>query len=156
MKRFLFDCGTRDPLASTGLLVLRASFGLMMLLGHGIVKWQNYPEMLKMWNVTPAIWPLSTMSAPMSLMATIGAEVFASALLVLGLMTRPAAFILGFAMCVAAFQVHALDPFFSKGGAAKEMAVLYLIPAFVLIITGGGQWSLDAALHNDDKRRRRR
>jgi putative oxidoreductase len=155
MKRFFFDCGTRDPLASTGLLVLRASFGLMLMLGHGIAKIQNYPEMLKMWNVAPAIWPLSKMSMPMSLMATIGAEVFASGLLVLGLATRPAAFVYGFAMCVAAFQVHAADPFFTTGGPAKEMAVLYLIPAFVLIITGGGQWSLDAAI-NSDKRRRRR
>jgi putative oxidoreductase len=155
MKLFLFDCGTRDPLASTGLFVLRVGFGLMLLLGHGIAKLQNYSEMVKTWSVAPAIWPLSKMSMPMSLMATIGAEVGASALLVLGLLTRPAAFVLGFAMCVAAFQVHALDPFFSQGGAAKEMAVLYLIPAFVLIITGGGQFSLDAAINNDKRRRRR-
>jgi putative oxidoreductase len=148
MKLFFFDCGTRDPLASAGLFVLRAGFGLMMMFGHGISKLQNYSEMAKAWSVAPAIWPLS-------LMATIGAEVFASALLVLGLMTRPAAFVLGFAMCVAAFQVHALDPFFSKGGAAKEMAVLYLIPAFVLIITGGGRFSLDAAISSDKRRRRR-
>ena len=155
MKLFFFDCGTRDPLASAGLFVLRAGFGLMMMFGHGISKLQNYSEMAKAWSVAPAIWPLNKMSMPMSLMATIGAEVFASALLVLGLMTRPAAFVLGFAMCVAAFQVHALDPFFSKGGAAKEMAVLYLIPAFVLIITGGGRFSLDAAISSDKRRRRR-
>jgi putative oxidoreductase len=155
MKLFFFDCGTRDPLASTGLFVLRAGFGLMMLLGHGIAKLQNYSEMAKMWNVAPAIWPLSKMSMPMSLMATIGAEVFASALLVLGLTTRPAAFVLGFAMCVAAFQVHAVHPVFSAGGPSKEMALLYLIPAFVLIITGGGQFSLDAVIGSDKRRRRR-
>lgn len=155
MKRFLFDCGTRDPLASTGLFFLRAGFGLMMLFGHGIVKIQNYDAMLAKWSIAPGIWPLSKMSMPMSLISTIGAEVGASMLLVLGLMTRPAAFVLGFAMCVAAFQVHALDPLFSKGGAAKEMAVLYLIPAFVLIITGGGQWSLDSVLSTDKRRRRR-
>jgi putative oxidoreductase len=155
MKRFLFDCGTRDPLASIGLLVLRAGFGLMMLFGHGLPKVQDYDAMLKQWTVVPAVWPLSYMSYPMSLMMAIGAELVASALLVLGIMTRPAAFVLGFAMCVAAFQVHGADPFFSKGGAAKEMAVLYLLPAFILIITGAGQFSLDAVIPADRRRRRR-
>ena len=155
MKRFLFDCGTRDPLASIGLLVLRAGFGLMMLVGHGLPKLQNYATYAEKWSVVPAIWPLSKMTMPMSLMATIGAELFASGLLVLGILTRPAAFVLGFAMCVAAFQVHAADPFFSAGGAAKEMAVLYLLPAFVLIITGAGQYSLDATISTDKRKRRR-
>lgn len=155
MKKFFFDSGVRDPLASTGLLVMRVSFGLMMLIGHGIVKWKNYGEMVKGWDIVPQIWPLSHMSGSMSLMSTIGAEVFASALIVLGLATRPAAFVLGFAMCVAAFQVHGGDPTFSMGGPSKEMALLYLIPAFVLIITGAGQWSLDALIHSDKRRRRR-
>jgi putative oxidoreductase len=154
MKKFLFDCGTRDPLASSGLLVLRVTTGLMMLVGHGVSKIQNFDKFGEVWTV-PALWPLSYMSKPISLMATIGAEVGASALLVLGLMCRPAAFLLGFAMCVAAFQVHALDPFFSKGGASKEFAILYLIPCFVLIITGAGQWSLDATFSLDKRRRRR-
>ena len=155
MTKFLFDCGTRDPLASTGLLVLRAGFGLMMLFGHGLPKLKNYDAMLKQWDVVPAVWPLSYMSHPMSLIMAIAAELVASGLLVLGLMTRPAAFMLGFAMCVAAFQVHGADPFFSKGGPAKEMAVLYLLPAFVLIVTGGGLWSLDAAIATDKRKRRR-
>lgn len=155
MKKFLFDCGTRDPLASTGLLLLRAAFGLMMLIGHGIPKWQEYGEKVETWTTVPAIWPLSKMTAPMSLMAAIGAEVFASALLVLGLMTRPAAFALGFAMCVAAFQVHGSGPWFLPGPGAKEPALLYLTVAFSLIVTGAGRWSLDAALSPGDKRRRR-
>jgi len=154
MKKFLFDCGTRDPVASSGLLFLRITTGLMMLVGHGIAKIRDFDKFSEVWPV-PDLWPLSYMSKPISLMATIGAEVGAAGLLVLGLMCRPAAFVLGFAMCVAAFQVHALDPFFSKGGASKEFAILYLIPCFVLIISGAGQWSLDA-LFTHDKRRRRR
>ena len=154
MKKFFFDCGTRDPLASSGLLFLRVTIGWMMLYGHGLAKIHNFDKLKEVWTV-PVLWPLSYMSKPISLMATIGAEVGASALLVLGLMSRPAAFVLGFAMCVAAFQHHALDPFFSKGGASKEFAILYLIPCFVLLITGAGQWSLDA-LFSQDKRRRRR
>ena len=155
MKRFFFDCGTRDPLASTGLFVMRAGFGLMMMFGHGLAKWQNYGTVIQNWNVAPGIWPLSKMSMPMSLMATIGVEFFAAALLVLGLATRPAACLLGFAMCVAAFQVGAHSPWFLPAPGAREPAVLYLLVCFVLIITGGGQWSLDA-MFNTEKRRRRR
>jgi len=155
MKKFLFDCGTRDPVASSGLLFLRLTTGLMMLFGHGIPKWQNYSAILEKWTTVPAIWPLSYLTAPMSLMSAIAAEVFAAALLSLGLLTRPAAFVLGFAMVVAAFQYHGSDPFFSKGGAAKELALLYLVPCFVLIITGAGQWSLDATVDQGKRRRRR-
>lgn len=154
MKKFLFDAGTGDPVASSGLLALRVGIGLMMLIGHGIGKITDYQKLSENWPV-PDLWPLSYMSKPISLMATIGAEVGAAGLLVLGLMTRPAAFVLGFAMCVAAFQVHGIHPMFSKVGPSKEMAVLYLIPCFALILSGAGQWSLDA-LFNHDKRRRRR
>lgn len=154
MKKFLFDCGTRDPAGSAGLLFLRVTVGWMMLYGHGVGKIQNFEQLKAAWTV-PAIFPLNFMSNPVSLMATIGAEVGAAALIMLGLMTRPAAFVLGFAMCVAAFQVHAADPFFAKGGASKEFAVLYLIPCFVLILSGAGQWSLDATFSFDKRRRRR-
>ena len=153
MKKFFFDCGTRDPLASSGLLFLRLAVGWMMLYGHGLGKIGKFEALKATWPV-PGILPLNLMSSPVSLIATIGAEVGAAALIMLGLATRPAAFVLGFAMTIAAFQVHAHDPFFSTGGASKEFAVLYLIPCMVLIITGGGQWSLDS-LFNTDKRRRR-
>ncbi len=156
MKLFFFDCGTRDPLASTGVLILRASLGLMMLIGHGWEKWKAYSKLASNWTV-PDIWPLNHLSPQMSLVATIGAEFFAAALLVLGLATRPAAFVLGFAMVVAAFQVQAGLPWLTPatGGGSKEMALLYLVPCFVLIVTGGGQWSLDAFVHTEKRRRRR-
>lgn len=152
MRRFLFDCGTRDPLASAGLLVLRASFGLMMLIGHGLMKVQNFDAMKGAW-AKAAIWPLSEMSSPLSLMATIAAEVGCAGLLVLGLATRLAAFGLGFAMVVAAFQVHADAPFFMAGGPAKEPAILYLIPCVVLILSGAGGWSADRLLYQEKKKR---
>ncbi len=154
MKKILFDCGTRDVTASLGLLVLRLCIGLMMLVGHGIPKLQGYATMKDGWP-RPPMWPLSTMTQPISLMATIGAELFCSLLIILGLGTRFAAFFLGFAMVVAAFSVHGQDPWFmSAAGGAKEPALLYLIPMLVLIITGAGATSFDATLHRDTKRRR--
>jgi len=154
MKKFWFDCGTRDVVASGGLLVLRVGFGLMMFIGHGWPKLAAFEMKKDVWPV-PGVWPLSLMSPPLSMMATIGAEVGAAALLVLGLATRPAAFLLAFAMVVGAFQVHALDPFFMpKGsGASKEPAILYLIPCLGLIISGAGGYSVDRMLYKEKKKR---
>jgi putative oxidoreductase len=153
MKKFFFDCGTRDSLASTGLLVMRLAFGWMMLYGHGLAKIQNFDNLKANWPV-PGVFPLNFMSSPISLMATIGAEFGAAGLLILGLMTRPAAFVLGFAMCVAAFQVQASGPMFLPAPGAKEPAVMYLVVCFVLIITGAGQWSIDAGFDTEKRRRR--
>ena len=117
MKKFLFECGTRESVASTGLLVMRVCIGLMMLIGHGWGKIEKFgnPEIKNAWLV-PDLPLLSLMSSPISMAMTIFAEVGCAAMLVLGLMTRPAAFFLGFAMLVAAFQQHGADPFFMGGG----------------------------------------
>ncbi|MCF7731708.1 MAG: DoxX family protein [Akkermansiaceae bacterium] len=153
LKRFLFNCGTRDGVASVGLVVLRVAVGLMMLLGHGLPKWRNYAALRIEWHV-PDFFPLYYLSPQLSLLATLGAEVLAAGLLVLGLMTRPAAFVLGFVMVVAAFDVNGALPWVSAtGGASKELALLYLIPMLVLLLTGAGAWSLDASLYREPKRR---
>ncbi|MBN8459988.1 MAG: DoxX family protein [Verrucomicrobia bacterium] len=151
LKRVLFDCGTRDATASAGLFVLRASVGLMMLLGHGSSKLRGFQDMKDGFYV-PDFFPFSLMSPPVSLMLTIGAEVGAAALLVLGLMTRPAAFVLGFAMVVAAFGVHGTHPWVSMGGPSKEMALLYLFPVLAILLSGAGGLSLDAAIYQEKKR----
>lgn len=153
MKRFLFDCGTRDPLASSGLLALRLPVSLMMLLGHGLPKWQNFDQLKP---IFAEMVPLPWVSAAVTLSACILAEVLAPILLILGLATRPAAFLLGFAMVVAAFHVHQGDPWILAPGVpgAKEPALLYLIPMLVLIISGAGSWSADAALYEEKRRRR--
>ena len=154
MKKILFDCGTRDVTASLGLLVLRLCFGLMMLIGHGIPKLQAFGEKKDGFFVT-SMWPFSHMSPPVSMIAAIGAELVCSILIILGLGTRFAAFILGFAMVVAAFDYGAAHPWVAMPPAvSKEPALLYLIPMLVLIVTGAGSTSIDASLYRDSKRRR--
>jgi putative oxidoreductase len=153
MKRFLFDCGSREADAALGLLVLRVSTGLMMMIGHGIPKIQNFAKLKAHWHV-PDFFPFWFMPPTLSLVATICAEVVASLLLVLGLLTRPAAFLLAFTMVVAAFEVNAGSAWFSMPPNGKELAILYLIPALVLLLTGAGAWSLDANLYREPKRRR--
>lgn len=155
MKKFLFDCGTRDATASLGLLSLRVMVGLMMLVGHGLPKIQNFASILKKGFYQPDVFPLSLMSQKLGLSLTIGAEVVASVLMMIGLMGRPAAFVLGFAMVVAAFGANGAAPWFSGGpGPSKELALLYLIPAMVIILSGVGGYSFDATLYKDSKRRR--
>jgi putative oxidoreductase len=145
MKQVLFDSGTRETTASAGLALLRVGTGLMMLVGHGIPKIAAYGAIAPHFP-KPGFLPEGLLSSPASLLITIAAEVVASAMLVLGLCTRPAAFVLGLVMTVAAFDIHGADPWFLKPGvpSAKEPALLYLVPMLVLILAGAGRYSVDA------------
>lgn len=156
MKKFFFDCGTRDATASLGIFALRAMVGLMMLIGHGIPKIENFATRKDFFYV-PDIFPLSLMPPSVSLLACIGAEVVASTLLILGFATRPAAFVLGLCMTIAAFGALGSAPWFLKSPTlveTKELALMYLIPMVALILSGAGAYSLDALIHKDSKRRR--
>ena len=70
-------------------------------------------------------------------------EFFGGLLLLLGLFTRPVAFILSGMMAVAYFQVHAPRGFWTiqNGG---ELAALYCFVFLYLSAAGGGPWSLDS------------
>ena len=72
-------------------------------------------------------------------------EFFGGALILLGLFTRPVAFILSGQMAVAYFMVHAKRAFWplANGG---ELAVVYCFVFFYLSASGGGAWSLDRLL----------
>ena len=67
------------------------------------------------------------------------AESFGAILLAIGLLTRPAAFLIVATMAVAVFGAH-------KGAAfsVQEAAWLYLVHALFFLLKGAGQWSLDA------------
>jgi putative oxidoreductase len=154
MKKFLFDCGTRDATASLGILSLRVMVGLMMLIGHGIPKIENFASRKEFFYV-PDFLPVKM--ASMSLMACIGAEVVAATFIIIGFATRPAAFILGFCMVVAAFGALGGTPWFQKSATlveTKELSIMYLIPMISIILAGAGGYSLDALLYKESKRRR--
>ena len=154
MKKFLFDCGTRCATASLGILFLRVCTGLLMFFGHGLEKLQTFADKKDKFPV-PDFFPLKYMSSPVSLTATVGAEVVCSMLLVFGLFTRPAAFIFAFTMTVAAFGIHGAHPWFSSDGPSKEMALLYLVPAVAILLSGAGKYSLDATILKEGRRRSR-
>ena len=69
-------------------------------------------------------------------------EFFGGLFILLGLFTRPVAFILSGLMAVAYFMAHAPKgfwPVLNKG----ELAVLYCFVFLYLAAAGGGPWSLD-------------
>jgi putative oxidoreductase len=72
-------------------------------------------------------------------------ELFGGALIVLGLLTRPVAFLLAGEMAVAYFQAHAPRSFFPalNGG---ENVVLFCFVFLHLFAVGAGPFSVDAAL----------
>ena len=74
-------------------------------------------------------------------------EVFGGALLVLGLFTRPVAFVLSGEMAVAYFQFHFPGGFWPmmNGGVA---AALYCFVWLYFSAAGPGPWSLDARWAN--------
>ena len=85
----------------------------------------------------------------MSLMGLAGVlEVFGGLLLLIGLFTRPVAFVLCGFMAAAYFmghagQGHVLLPMLNQG----ELAVLYCFVFLYFVFAGAGAWSVDALRH---------
>jgi putative oxidoreductase len=121
------------------LFLLRLAFGGLMLHGHGLVKLRKVQD--------PSQFPDPLgIGGTMSFYGAIGAEVVCAAMIVVGLLTRLATLPLIFAMAVAAFVVHANDPFYLPAPASKEPAVVYLLAYVVILIAGPGRWSIDGAI----------
>lgn len=120
------------------LLLLRVTFGGLMFFCHGISKAE------KLFMGDPSKFAdIMGIGAPASLSLAVFAEVLCAGLLILGLFTRWVTIPLIVTMLVAIFVVHISDPF-----AKMEKAILYLIPYLILLIKGGGWYSLDARLLN--------
>ena len=74
-------------------------------------------------------------------------EIVGGLLMLLGLFTRPVAFILSGEMAVAYFSVHARQGnFFMPALNGGEEAVLYCFIFLFLATSGGGPWSIDVLL----------
>ncbi len=114
-----------------GLLILRFfSFGFMLT--HGWPKFQKV--VVGNFQFRDPVG----LGSGLSLGLTVFAEFFCSLFIILGLFTRPALLFNAVTMLIAAFVVHASDPF-----KTKEMALLYLVISVALIFTGPGKYALD-------------
>ena len=125
------------------LSVLRIISGFL-LMQHGL---QKVFGML-----TPPAAPGAPPPPGFNLFSLIGVagvlELVGGLLLILGLFTRPTAFILSGLMAAAYFMAHAPQGFWSvlnKG----ELAALYSFVYLYLAAAGGGEWSLDRLIGRD-------
>ena len=129
-KKLVF--GT-DADANVGLPILRVFIGAA-LLTHGWGKMFGGLE-----QFTGFVASLGVPAPSVMAFLAAFAESFGAILLAIGLLTRPAAFLIVATMAVAVFGAH-------KGAAfsVQEAAWLYLVPALFFLLKGAGKWSLDA------------
>jgi len=130
-----------DLSTSIGLLVLRLGAGSFLLAGHGWGKLTSFPDLLERFPD-----PLG-LGSGVSLTLAVFAEAFCSLLVILGLGTRFAAVPPLVTMLVAAFVVHAHDPW-----AKQEFALLYAVPFLTLVFTGGGRFALERVVRSRPRR----
>ena len=109
------------------LSILRIAVGLAFL-DHGVSKFFNIPPF------PGQMTPLLTVAG--------GLELVGGALILIGLFTRPTAFVLSGFCAVAYFMVHLPQGFFplANGG---EPAMLYCFIFLYFAAAGGGAWSAD-------------
>ena len=116
------------------LSVLRIVAGFLFMT-HGSAKILHVPEVPNFEHL-----PLFSLIGVAGLLELVG-----GALVMLGLFTRPAAFVLSGEMAFAYFIAHAPHaflPLLNKG----ESAVLYCFLFLYLAFAGSGPWSVDALL----------
>jgi putative oxidoreductase len=131
-----------SPSARRMLAVLRIVAGLLFV-SYGTMKLFGYP-------------PSPTPLPPFSLLSQIGIagilEVFGGLAIVLGLLTRPVAFVLAGEMAVAYFHAHfPQSPFPTVNNGVP--AVLYCFLFLYLSVAGAGAWSVDSLIARRGNRR---
>jgi putative oxidoreductase len=117
---------------SPHLLALLRVFAGLLFLAHGIVKLFGFPA-----GAQPGQVPLFGLMGAGAII-----ELVTGTLIVLGLFTRPAAFIAAGQMAVAYWMFHAPSGFYPilNGG---ELAILYCFVFLYLAAAGPGAFSLD-------------
>ena len=137
MFKKLFIPSDDSDLTSMALLVARLWFGLAMLFNHGLYKLAHFNDIVAGTDTVIKFSDPLGLGLEASLVLVILAEVLGSLLLTIGFMTRIAAAVLVIDMFVAFLMVHKTA---MQGG---ELAFLYLAGYVLLVIAGGGLFSMD-------------
>ena len=141
-KSLIKDVFTTE--AGFGALALRVPVGIIFA-AHGAQKLFGWFGGYGLEGT--AGWMESIGLAPGVLMALLAgsAEFFGGLALVLGLLTRPAAFALSIAMLVAIFSVHFANGLFMSNN-GYEFGLALLAASVSLLFSGAGKASLDALI----------
>jgi putative oxidoreductase len=134
MKKF-FSTQCSDGAFNLGTLALRAAFGLMLLIDHGLDKITNFSK------YEFSFYNLLNIGHRWSLVLCIFAEVVCAGLIALGLFTRFAALVLVVNFSVASFLALKGQPL-----GHRESALVFLVAFFTLLMTGPGKYSVDGAM----------
>jgi putative oxidoreductase len=118
-----------------GLALVRLGFGASLALAHGLPKLTNAGGFVG--HLAQGGFPGASFLG----WAAILSELVGGLLLAFGLLTRPAAAFVLVTLAVAAFHVHASDPF-----GKKELALAYVLVALATLVAGPGRFSLDSVL----------
>lgn len=126
-----------DKLSPVVFLLVRLVVGYMFLL-HGTAKFFEFPVSMTGGNGSVALFSQYGLAAML--------EIGGGVLFMLGLFTRPVAFLLSGQMAFAYFFVHAdaetlFQPMLNKG----ELAALYSVVFLLFVVIGAGKLSLDHA-----------
>lgn len=121
-----------NTLWNVGLLVLRATTGLLLAFGHGWGKLTNFSQMS-----TQFADPFGIGMAG-SLALTVFAEFFCAIAVALGILARVATLPLIIMFLTIVLIIHGDDPW-----PKKEFALLYLVSFLTILLTGPGKYSLD-------------
>ncbi len=113
------------------LSILRVVTALLFL-QHGLAKHFGFPHVANFDNLQ--VFSLIGLAG--------GIEVVGSVLLLLGLFTRVAAFVMSGEMAVAYFMAHATRGFFPLLNQG-ELAILFCFVFLYFAVAGGGVWSVD-------------
>ncbi len=122
---------SNSPWTERALSVLRIVTG-MLFFEHGLQK---------VFDLPPAATPVPY--HPMSLLGVAGMiETIGGSLILIGLFTRPAAFVASGEMAVAYFKVHIHRSFFPINNRGDNV-VLFCFAMLYLAVAGGGVWAVD-------------
>lgn len=122
---------TLNAWAPRFLSIMRVIAGLIFL-AHGTQKLLSFPATERVTEMFTLSWYAGVI------------ELICGALIAIGLLTRPAAFLASGTMAFAYWIAHAPRDFFpvNNGG---DAAILYCFLFLYLVFAGPGPWSLDAA-----------
>jgi Predicted membrane protein len=134
MKRLL-STACSETAFNVSVLVIRVTFGLMLLLNHGITKLKTFGQKQH------TFFDPFHLGSTTSLMLVLFAEVFCVVFVILGLFTRVMVIPIVITFLVVVFMANKGQPF-----AKLELPVMFLAAFTSILLMGSGKYSVDGAM----------